>query len=141
MAKKFNTTLVKDALLNQQEKLRKEEVDLTEELGVKVWVRELSGTGLLEYKNFLESLGPAETVLTTEQSLHVMAKMVSLTACDEQGSLILTFDEAKTMIEGSLTVLRKLSAKANELSGFGKALDEEVAANLKNEESSPSMES
>lgn len=125
---------VKDVLLQQGRFLKREEVDLTNELGIKVWVRGLSGSGLVEYLDFVKTL---DDPMTTRQTVELMACLVSLTACDEDGNLLFSGrEESLGLLDGSQIVLKKLSQKANELSGLAKV--SEVAANLKNEENSAS---
>ena len=131
--------LSKDDLLNQQN-LKREIFDIPALKG-SVYVRELAGLGLLNYRDRIESFGDGDKEISLEQSLELMSYLVSLTVCDEQGHLLFTEEEAKGMMNGSLNLLKDLSTKAMQVSGMSEAVIKEIQENLKNAEPLPSTAS
>jgi len=130
--------LGKEAFLQAGSNLKRELVNLPE-LGGSVYVREPSGLQLLQYNEKIEELQKESPELTPSNSLELMSYLVSLVVCDEYGRLLFTQDEAKSLMENSISVLTKLTAKALELSGLGKVANE-VTDSLKNAKKDSSME-
>jgi hypothetical protein len=142
MAKSRTATLSKEAFLNQNT-LRKELCPIPE-LGGSVWVRELSGKALLDYRERVQKLqdeAGADAEVTPAQSLDLMALLVSLTVVDDDGRLMFTEEEAYQLVYGSVAVLERLSSKAMELSGISKRVADEVTDSLKNAATLPSTAS
>lgn len=125
--------LGRDALLASSAKLKKEPVELADGI---VYVRELSGRGLLEYNERIEKLqkekGSSNPELTPSETIELAALLVSKTACDAQGNLLFTEEDINSLMDNSMGILLKLSAKAMELSGLSKSIVDEVTDNLKN---------
>jgi hypothetical protein len=110
---------------------RKRELVDVPELGGSVYLRELSTGQLLEYNDRIEKLRGAHSDVTPAASLELMSLMISMSACDEEGVLLFTEADVKALAENSIGVIIGLSTKAMEVSGIGKAVIEEVAAELK----------
>jgi hypothetical protein len=127
MAKGYKA-LGRDALLSTQT-LKREPVDLPE-LGGVIWVRALSGKAWLQYNERIESLGKTQE-LDGSKAMLIMCYLISLTACDESGSLLFTEADAERLAENSFSVIERLADKALELSGLSKDIRKEVAAQLK----------
>jgi hypothetical protein len=141
---KRNTKVIlsKDAFL-RNDNLRKELCDVPE-LSGSVWVRELSGKALLDYRERVQKMQDEvgeNAEVTPSQSLSLMALLISLTVCDENGQLMFTEDEANQLAYGSISVLQRLSEKAMDVSGISKHVADEVADNLKNVDTLPSTAS
>lgn len=98
--------LTKDAILAADD-LPRAEVEMPE-WGGTVWVRALGGSEFLAY---------AEAVEEMEDGVEIMARLVVLSACDEDGKRL--FDEADipALKQKSLRAVKRLAEKAKELSG------------------------
>lgn len=101
--------------------LKREPVDLPGK--GKVYVQELGGDQLLEYKETLERLKAAGPEVGFEGGLDLMGLLVSMSACDQDGKLLFTREEIPSMRAMSLDVLKTLSAKAMDLSGMKEQAD------------------
>jgi hypothetical protein len=121
--------LGRDAFLASSISLKKEPVELANGI---VYIRELSGKGLLDYREKIEALQKINPEITPSSSIELMASLVAMTACDETGNLLFTEDDVKQLMEGSLADLLTLSKKALSLSGVPQNVIDEVAVNLKN---------
>lgn len=115
--------------------LKKEAVEI---LGGVVYVRQLSSAQLLAFNNKVMELHQAGIRdVTPELAVDLMAYIVTLSACDEEGNLLFTAEDTKKLAERNLGVLTVLSTKALTLSGLDTEitgrLSSEVAANLKND--------
>jgi hypothetical protein len=141
MTKRAARTVVlsKEAFL-RHDSLRKELCELPE-MGGSVWIRELSGKALLDYRarvGEMQAEAGENADVTPSQSLELMALLISLTVCNEDGNLMFTESEASQLAYGSISVLQRLSEKAMEVSGISKQVADEVADNLKNAQNSSS---
>jgi hypothetical protein len=122
-------TLSKEDLLHP--KSTKLELVEVPSLGGSVYVRGLSGLGLLQYKREIEALGnPRDWKL--EQSLGSMTLIISLTVCDEAGNLLFTRDEADQLLNNGLDVVEMLAEKAAVVSGISRKDLDEAKNSLKN---------
>lgn len=139
MAKRKSANKTPLPLANKQlflqrstQSLKRERVDV-EEMQLSVYAQELSGRQLVicqERKNSIQAANP-------QGDLEFMALVVSLGIVDENGVAILTEEEAKTLIDGSIEVLKRLATKIMSLSGFA-GLFEEVNSDLPNDQNSSS---
>lgn len=136
-SKKF---LTKDAFLGQSNSLRKDVCDLPE-LGGSVWVRELGGKSLLVYNERIKQLQKDGSEVSPSQALDLMALLISLTVCDEDGNLMFTESDVARLAESGISTLFTLSEKAMEVSGISTAAIAEVTSNLKNAQTSASTAS
>ena len=107
-------------------------------LKASVWMREMSGDHVIEFKRYIEKLkvdGITET--TFEQDIEIMKMVISFSACDENGDLLFSSaEEAKGLSKNNLNVLMDLGNKALEITGVtmnSKGLTTEVADNLPND--------
>lgn len=119
----------------------KKELVEVPELDGSVYVKELGGKSLLTYRERIEDLQKVSSELDEKNSLELMALLVSLTACDEEGDLIFSETDVKKLADTHIGVLLRLSTKALEVSGMGKAVIDEVADNLKNAQADSSTTS
>ena len=129
--------LGKDDLLAENN-LKRELVPVPQ-LDASLWMREMSGDHVIEFKNYMEKLkadGVTET--TFEQDIEIMKMVISFSACDENGNLLFSSpEEAKGLSRNNLNVLMDLGNKALEISGVATnnaGLITEVAANLPNDQ-------
>lgn len=97
-----------------------------------VYVRELGGKSLLVYNEKIEDLQKINPEITPASSVELMALLVSLTACDENGRLLFTAEDVAVLSDNSINVLMTLSQAALRISGVPMNAIEEVAANLGN---------
>lgn len=98
--------------------LRRELVEVPD-LGASVWMRQMSAVEVIEFKKFIESLkSEGVTVTTFEQDVEIMAFIISLSACDENGELLFTPEEAKGLTRQNINVLSYLGNKALEISNI-----------------------
>lgn len=109
------------------------------ELDASLWMREMSGDHVIEFKKYIEGLktdGITET--TFEQDIEIMKMVIAFSACDENGNLLFSSpEEAKGLSKNNLNVLMDLGNKALEISGVkmnGAGLTSEVADNLPNDQ-------
>lgn len=107
------------------------------QLNASLWMREMSGDHVIEFRRYIEKLktdGIAET--TFEQDIEIMKMVIAFSACDENGNLLFSSaEEAKELSKNNLNVLMDLGNKALEISGVkmnGAGLTSEVADNLPN---------
>lgn len=104
------------------------------ELGASLWMQEMTAEHVIEFKKFIDKLradGNKETTL--EQDVELMTLVISFSACDENGSLLFSQEEARGLMRNNLNVLMELGNKALELSGVkvgGGGFTSEVADNL-----------
>lgn len=104
------------------------------ELGASLWMQQMAAEHVIEFKKFIDALradGNKETTLA--QDIEIMTLVISFSACDEGGNLLLTQDEAKGLMRHNLNVLMDLGNKALALSGVNigaGGLSSEVADNL-----------
>lgn len=115
------------------------------QLDASLWMREMSGDHVIEFKKYIEKLkidGIAET--TFEQDIEIMKMVISFSACDENGNLLFSSaEEAKGLSKNNLNVLIDLGNKALEITGVkmnGTGLTTEVADNLPNDPTKSSLE-
>jgi hypothetical protein len=102
------------------------------ELGGNVYVRELNGLSLLKFRDGISELEKVSPDINNYTSARSMALLVSLTACDENGNLIFTQEDANRLVDTNLVVLRRLAEKAMQVSNVPSAISSEVSSNLKN---------
>jgi hypothetical protein len=106
------------------------------ELGGTVYICQLYAAQLLDYNELIQKLkkeGLQE--ITPSASLALMARLVSMAACDENGSPLFTEADAKELVKSHPSVLLALSVKAMELSGLTGEAVKEVAEQLKKNQS------
>jgi hypothetical protein len=102
------------------------------ELGGTVYICQLYAAQLLDYNKLIQKLkkeGMQE--ITPSTSLALMARLVSMAACDENGLPLFTEADAKELVKSHPSVLLALSVKAMELSGLTGEAVKEVAEQLK----------
>lgn len=125
--------LSKSDLLNKN--LKRELVDVPA-LGGKIWMQELDASHVIEFKKLIDELrASGKTETTLEQDIEIMTLIISFSACDENGSLLFTKEEARGLTVNNINVLMVLGNKALSLSGInigGNGLSSEVADNLPN---------
>jgi hypothetical protein len=104
------------------------------ELDASIWMREMGAEQVIAFKKYIDGLregGAKET--TIEQDIEIMALVVSFSACDENGSLLFTQDEAKRLTCNNINLLMDLGNKALSLSRIqigGGGLTSEATDNL-----------
>jgi hypothetical protein len=102
------------------------------ELGGTVFISQLYAAQLLDYNEYLQQLKrDGATEITPSISLELMARLVSLAACDETGVPLFTESDVKELTKSHPGVLLALSTKAMELSGLSSDAVKEVAEQLK----------
>jgi hypothetical protein len=112
------------------------------ELGGTVFVSQLYAAQLLDYNEYIQQLkkdGADE--ITPSTSLALMARLVSLAACDENGIPLFTEGDVKELVKSHPGVLLALSTKAMELSGLSTDAVNEVAEQLKKNQNNASSTS
>ncbi len=125
--------------LGASQKLKRELVDVPA-LGGAVYLREVSVSQMLAYNARLQSLqAKGKKKVTFATSIELMALLLSMTACDEDGNLLFTEADVKALADNSPAVLLELSVKAMQVSGMNSAAIKEVAANLKKARSGSSV--
>lgn len=138
MAKK--KVLSRSDFLSASANLKRELVEV-EELGGVVYLRELSAKQILEYNERIKKLQADDSSLTPSSSVDLMAALISMTACDEDGALLFTEADVQALAENNINLLITLSAKALEASGMNTAAVDEVTDQLKKTTSSDSVSS
>lgn len=116
--------LTKDDLLSG-ELLKRELCELPD--GNQVYVQEFSAEQLIEYNDFVEGMQINGPEVTGKAAVELMCMAVSFSACDENGSLLFTKEEAFGLAKNSMSMLEAIATKALSISGMKK----EVADNLK----------
>jgi hypothetical protein len=102
------------------------------QMGGAVYVAELSAAQVLTYNERLQGLQTkGKKKVDPSTSVELMALMVSMAVCDEQGAPLFSEEDAKKLMRANLNDLLTLSIKAMELSGMSGDAVQEVAANLK----------
>lgn len=116
------------------ELLRRELVEIPDK-GKAIWMRQMTGAHVIEFKRIIEGYqkdGIKETTL--EQDTEIMTTVISFSACDGDGQLLFESpEEAKGMFINDFNLLMDLGNKALEISGvkIGQAgMTSEVAVNL-----------
>ena len=122
--------LGRDAFLSNA-KLKIEPVELDNGI---VYVKELTGRGLLEYNDKIEELKKLNPELTTASSLQLAALLVAKTVCDGEGNLLFTEADVDALMNNSLGIIKLLAEKAMQVCGISQEAIEEVSANLKKAE-------
>jgi hypothetical protein len=123
--------LGREALLAPSQSLKRKLVEIPS-LGGSIWLREISGRGLLEYRERLEKLSKDSPEMNAGNSLELMALLVAKTACDEDGKLLYTEADVQALADNGLDLLLTLTGEAMALSGLPSETIKEVADNLKN---------
>jgi hypothetical protein len=109
------------------------------ELGGTVYICQLYAAQLLDYNEAIQRLRKdGEQELTPSTSLTLMARLVSMAACDENGLPLFTEADVKELVKSHPSVLLALSVKAMELSGLTGEAVKEVAEQLKKNQSADS---
>ena len=102
------------------------------ELGGTVYITQLYAAQLLDYNEAIQQLKKdGEQAITPSASLALMARLVSMAACDENGLPLFTEADVKELVKSHPGVLLALSVKAMELSGLSGEAVREVAEQLK----------
>jgi len=126
--------LGKDDLLSGD--LLKRELVTVPGFDASIWLREMSGEHVIEFKKYIDELkadGASDTTL--EQDVEIMTMVISFSACDENGVLLFTQEDAKSLARNNLNLLMDLGNRALEISGVqvgAKGMSSEVADNLPN---------
>lgn len=143
MAELVTRILSRDELLSGNS-LKRELVSIPQ-LYASLWMREMSGDHVIEFKKYVDTFrteGVTETTL--EQDIEIMKMVISFSACDEDGNLLFSSaEEAKGLSKNNLNVLMDLGSKALEISGVkigNTGLTTEVADDLKNVPMKSSLE-
>jgi hypothetical protein len=119
-------------------KLKRELVPVPE-LGGSVYVQELYAAQVLDFNELVTSLKrKGKKDISPSTSLELMARLVSMTACDATGKPLFTESDVKALAKSQPEVLIALSAKVMELSGLANGAVEEVKSQLKKAESAAS---
>lgn len=109
------------------------------ELGGTVYISQLYAAQLLDYNEMIQQLKKDGVQdITPSTSLTLMARLVSMAACDENGNPLFTEADAKELIKSQPNVLLTLSTKAMEISGLHSEAVKEVAEQLKKNQNSDS---
>jgi len=98
------------------ENLRRELVEVPD-LDASIWMRQMSAVEVIEFKKYIDAMkseGVTETSI--EQDVEIMSFIISLSACDENGELLFTPEEAKGLTRNNINVLTYLGDKALKLS-------------------------
>jgi len=118
--------------------LKRELVEFPD-LGVSVYVRELSASQVLQFNQRVQQLKDDEIKeLTPEVTFDFMTWIISLSVCDEDGSLLFSSEEDASKLKDAFGArfIDTLSDKAMEISRLKVRLDglsTEVADNLPND--------
>lgn len=120
--------LGRDDLLTPRN-LRRELVEVPE-LNGSLYLRELSTSQLLAFNARVDELRDEKEHINPENSIKLMTLVLSFSACDEDGALLLTEQDAAALMDSKIDMLTRLSTKAFELSGMDLGIGE-VTANLK----------
>jgi hypothetical protein len=108
--------LGKAELLSGQ--LLRRELVYIEDWDASVWLRELSGDVIREYKRRIKKLKDAGiTDVPDEQGAEMMCYLLSSSICDEAGVLQFTEEEARALTVNSLNTLTDLVNKVFAVSG------------------------
>jgi hypothetical protein len=110
------TKILGKADLLSGENLRRELVEVPD-FGASIWMRQMSAVEVIAFKKYINDMqakGVKETTL--EQDVEIMAFIISLSACDENGKLLFTPEEAKGLTRNNINVLTYLGSKALEIS-------------------------
>ena len=112
------TKILGKAELLSGELLRRELVDLPGK-DVSVWMRQMTGEHVLEFKRIVDELKAQDVKQTTlEQDIKIMTVVISFSACDENGKLLFdTPEEAGGLVVNDFNLLMDLGNKALEISG------------------------
>ena len=117
----------------------KRELVAVPELGGSVYIQELYAAQVLDFNELVQSLKKkGKKEVTPSTSLELMARLVSMTACDATGKPLFTESDVKALAKSKPGVLITLSAKAMELSGLAGEAVQEVTSQLKKAESADS---
>lgn len=108
------------------------------ELGGTVYICQLYAAQLLDYNGLIQQLKKDGQEITPSTSLALMARLVSMAACDENGIPLFTEADAKELVKSHPSVLLTLSVKAMELSGLTGDAVREVAEQLKKNQNADS---
>lgn len=121
--------------------MRREAVPIPE-LGGTVFISQLYAAQLLDYNESIQRLKKdGVNEITPSASMELMARLVSLTACDENGVPLFSESDVKELVKSHPGVLLTLSAKAMELSGLSSDAVKEVSEQLKKNQSEDSSTS
>lgn len=111
--------------------LKRETVPVPE-LGGTVYINQLYAAQLLDYNELIQQLKrDGKQDVTPSTSLELMARLVSMAACDADGNALFTEADVKELVKSHPNVLLKLSTKAMELSGLAGEAVKEIVAQLK----------
>ena len=113
-------------------------IELDSATGEGMYVRELGGKALLEYREKIKDKNAED--LSTLQSIEMMADLVLRTSCNEDGSPYFSKEEVDQLADTSLVKLQALAFFAMEVSGISTPIHE-ATENLKNDQASSSTES
>jgi hypothetical protein len=120
-------------------KFLRHKLTFVEDWNAWVWLRELSGDVIREYRRRIKELQKAGVKETTpDQDVEIVAFLLANSLCDEQGELQFTEEEAKGLTVNSLNSLTDIINKVFAVSratqrGDGNVVSE-VADNLPNDQ-------
>jgi cell division protein ZapA (FtsZ GTPase activity inhibitor) len=119
----------KQAFLSKAQNLRRVGMEI-EGIGL-VGVRELNGKQLLAYNERIRQMKQRDPEVNTSNALELLALLVSMSVCDDEGNLLFTEQDVQDLQEVSSDTLIKISAKALELSGLAEEKVTEATDSLK----------
>lgn len=111
---------------------RMEFVELDSTTGEGLFVKELGGKTLLEYREKVKSFENEPSEL---QSLEILTDLVLKTACNADGTPFFTEEEVQLFADASIANLQALAFFAMKMSGISEATN-----NLKNDQNSSSAD-
>ena len=127
MVKKF---VNREAFLSPAQNLKRAGMEL-EGIGM-VGVRELNGRQILIYNQRIRQMMEKDSKVNPENAMEIIALLVSMSVCDDEGNLLFTEEDVTALMEASFDSLIKIAGKATELSGLSKEKSGEVSSSLKN---------
>ena len=114
---------------------RMEFFPLDEATGEGVYIKELGGKSLLQFKEKIEQMediSGKDAELSTSQGIELMTTMVLLSACDAEGHPFFTEDDVILLAEKSPALLQDMADKAMVLAGMTPSVITEVTKTLPN---------
>lgn len=125
---KQNSTISRDIFLsNSRQERRAVEVE-----GITVYVKGLTGKGLLAYNEKIEELKTSNPELNASNSIEIVAYLIKSTLCDDEGTLLLTDEDMPRIMDKPFDTLQTLALVAMELSGLSSDTIGEAKKSLKN---------
>jgi hypothetical protein len=127
------TKVLSKAELLSGELLRRELVYI-EGLEASVWLREVSGDVIREYRQKIKKYQDADTKdIPDDQAAEMMTYLLANSICDEAGVLQFTEEESKALTVNSLSTLTELLNRALAVSGAKKKDNGEIVSEVTDE--------